>query len=348
MAMKHLITIGTMLVVGVFHLNLANAQLDLPGPSFKPKPVESADSTRPFATPGVFNYDAQMFAPLEFPNGRDMGPRSGFFGTYDRLYLSLSKPGAAENSPISAPTGNMDLWGNRYNIGWMSDADDGWSIEFANSEGSFFSAGRDELVSNPMLVTSKFANVEVNKVFRQALSQGGWIEPYVGFRYMYLSDRTLEDTVTNVGGVTINNRFKQEATNSSAGVHVGGRYSNRRGRWRQSLDASIATNYNQQNLFATDISSTATGNFLTEKYDSDNAFMPVFDASYEIGYNLTRDFGLRGGISFVYIWNGLGRANTLSTADNPNSDFGISAAPFGLVQDRAIAAGFNFGFEWRR
>ena len=351
MAMKHLITLGAMFAVCCINLNLATGQINLPGPSFKPKSVESVDSTRPLATPGIFNYDAQMFAPLEFPSNKQLGPRDGFFATYDRLYTSFSHPGNGSTLAAS-PVGNSYIWGTRYNIGWMSEADEGWSVEFSQMDGSFFTAGQDVLVSNPMQVTTKFANFEINRVFRQALKQGGWVEPYIGMRYVYLSDSTIEDTTTTVGTSTIENRFKQNVRNSSVGFQVGGRFARRAGRWRHAADFALATNYNQQTFFATDISQdisqTPVAFFLTEKYQADSSFVPIIDISYELAYNLTRDFGLRGGVQMMYMWDGIARANTLSTADNPNSDFSITTDTGGLFDGRTLAAGFSFGFEWRR
>ncbi|MEE2826087.1 MAG: hypothetical protein VYE64_05625, partial [Planctomycetota bacterium] len=66
MAIKNLITIGALFGL-CLSANVAMGQINVPGPVFRYQQVETTESTRPFATPGIFNYDAQMFAPLQFP-----------------------------------------------------------------------------------------------------------------------------------------------------------------------------------------------------------------------------------------------------------------------------------------
>ena len=343
MAIKNLITLGALFVV-CFNVNVAPGQINVPGPVFKYKQVEQTEATRPFATPGIFNYDAQMFAPLQFPTGEELGPRNGFFASMDRLYLSMTRAKGDDINSDLAPVGNNYMWGNRYKAGWMTDSDDGWCFEYSQSEGSFFSAGQDSQVANPMLHSTRFADVAVNKIFRQRLSQGGWLEPYLGIRFVNLSDKTIEDSSLPAG---VGLRFKQNVTNNAFGFHVGGSYTNRRGRFRSTFDTSLATLYNNQNYFATDLTFSDTGNTVSETYFTGNSFVPVIDLSYELAYNLTRDFGIRGGAQFMYLWNGLARANTLSTFDNPNSDFGQNLGSPGIFEEGVIAAGFSFGMEWK-
>lgn len=345
MAIKNLITIGALFGL-CLSANVAIGQINVPGPVFRYQQVETTESTRPFATPGIFNYDAQMFAPLQFPMtpGEELGPRTGFFASMDRLYVNMSRATIADNNTNDVPTGNNYMWGNRYNIGWMTDADDGWSFEYSQSEGSFFSSGQDVLVGNPMLTSTRFANVEVNKVFRQRLKRGGWLEPYLGFRFVNLSDSTIED-VSLPGDVAL--RFKQNVTNNAFGLNVGGSYVNRRGRYRNEFDVAVAVTYNNQNYFATDLTFSETGNTVLESYYTGNAFVPVLDLNYELAYNLTRDFGLRGGVQFMWLWDGMARANTLTQNLNPNSDFSATLGEPGIFDQGVIAAGFSFGIEWK-
>ena len=88
-------------------------------------------------------------------------------------------------------------------------------MTYQDSKGSYFTAGQDELVSNPMLVKTQLSTVELNRMFRQMLSDGGYFEPYIGARFMSVSDNTLEDTTQNINAVSIGNRFKQNATNNA-------------------------------------------------------------------------------------------------------------------------------------
>ncbi len=341
MAFKNLITIATLMAI--FSIpSWAVGQLDVPGPKFRPRSVEEIQNTRPFAEPGVFDYDAQVFAPLEFSNDKQLGPRTGgFFLTFDRGYTNLSS-----NSTGSSST-NYGT-GNRYNGGWISEEDSGWDILYEQVDANTYVNGQDILVSNPMYVNTKFANVEVNKVFIQGLKNGAWIQPYIGLRYFNVADSTIEDTPVVINGMTGGNRFKQNVTNNAVGGHVGGQYVVRRGRWRVSNDLALAATYNQQQYNTTDITNFATSQSIFEFGDSRSAFVPAVDYRFELAYSISRDFGIRGGLDFAYLWDGIVRANTAPTEINPNSAFGISNDPRGLIDSRLIAAGFTLGFEWRR
>ena len=337
------------LFVSLVACNLASGQVDTPSPRFRPKALESADATRPLASPGIFDYDTRAFAPLEFTNGKQLEPSSGFYFTLDRTYTSVSRAGQIGIDTNSIQTGSEYIWGTRYNLGWFSDDDDGWGITYQNSRGSYFTNGQDVQVSQPMLVNMSFNTVEVNRLFRQSLSQGGYLEPYMGIRFVNISDRTIEDTSQLLGATTIGNRFKQTVTNNSFGFQAGGRYNARRGRWRITCDGALATSYNQQRYFATDISNAANGvQGITETYFNDQSFVPVLDGQFEIAYNISRDIAIRLGAQGIYTWNGIARANTLTTNLNPNSAFGTSTAPQGLIDDGHVAAGFLIGVEWRR
>lgn len=329
-------------------------QVDIPSPKFRPKSVETPENTRPFADPRVFNldnYDAQVFAPLEFTNGKEADPQTGFFFTYERMYTSVSRPGGNDNITLnSVPVGSDYIWGNRYEIGYMSEEDNGWNIVFRSSEGSFFAAGQDILVAQPMLVETNFSDVGFNRIFRQNLSNGGYLEPYIGLRYISFSDNTLEDT-TQFTTQTAFNRFRQNVKNDAVGLQAGARYTQRRGRFKFTGESAIATTYNQQRYFATDILTVGANTAVTEFYQSGQEFVPALDLRFELAYNVSRDIALRSGVQLTYMWDGLARANTLTTNLNPNSAFGIggaAAGPPGLFDSEVIATGFTLGVEWRR
>ena len=346
MALKNLLTLSALLAASLIP-NLGECQLHVPGPRFEHHDIESPDSTRPVATPGIYDYDCQIFAPVEFTNGEQLGPNNGFYFSIDRMTTSISG-----GDTFGGKSSNY-IWGNRYDFGYMNTDEDGWSIIYEQSEGNQFLNGGDVIVPNPTLFTTKFASVEVNKVFRQELKSGGWVEPYVGMRYFNISDSTLEDRF-DLG--VIANRFKQNVTNSVAGFNVGGRIVKRRGRWRFANDIAVSTNYNQQTFHAADHTNAAGVIITTERRDSDSAFVPALDYRFELAYNLSRDFGIRCGASVTYLWDGIARANTLDTTINPNSEFGTNPnlggdptlAGGGLIDNRLIASGFSLGFEYRR
>ncbi len=343
--------VAVALLVGL--VTSTHAQLATPGARFAPQASEYPENTRPLAEPGVFDYDAQLFAPVEFNDFDERELNTGFYAVVDRVYHSVSRGSARDELPIgvsenAVPTGNDWQWGNRYELGWMTDAGSGWQASYEYSSGSWFASGRDETIAQPLMVTTKFANVELNRVFRQPLSHGGNFEPYIGFRYYGINDRTIEDTVTLLNtGAQAGNRFKQNASNSAAGAHVGGRYSVNRGRFRYSMDGAIATTYNRQRYTAEDIlffgTSVATNSF----FDADDAFVPALDTRLELAYSLTRDIGLRTGFQFHYLWDGIARTDNTTTGINPNSALGLGGQA-GVFDESTTVAGFNFGLEWRR
>lgn len=327
--------------------SLASGQTTVPSSRFRPLPAESPEATAPFVEPGVFDYDSQMFAPYDLRELNEPSGPVGFYFTYDRVYTSISKPGAHPtdfpDDDAFVPTGNNYIWGNRFELGVMNEDGTGWGMDYTRAAGMFFSAGSDILVSNPFLTETSVNNLKLNRVFRQELQQGGWIEPYFGFRFIAINDDTIEDTL--VGGNP--NRFKQNATNSAFGGHVGARHARKYGRWGLATDGSLAATYNAQNYTATDITTTGTTIGISESYASDSNFAPALDLRGDLSYDLTRDLAFRLGVQLLYVWDGVNRANTLATPFNPNSTAG-PGGPTGIFTESFTAAGFTFGVEWKR
>jgi hypothetical protein len=350
MALRNIFIFGSMLATFMVSGSIFG-QVNIPSPRFQYKKVESAESTRPYATPGVFDYDAQVFAPVEFTNDEELAPNTGFYATYDRTYMSVTRAGYISGPNQSAvATGSDYIWGTRMEIGWMTDVDNGWGLVYQHADGSYFTNGQDVLVANPMQVATQNSHVELNRQFRQALKKGGYFEPYVGARFLSISDNTIEDTIQTLGFVVVSDRFKQKATNNAFGFQAGARINQNRGRWRTTCDGAIATTYNQQRYFATDIANAGTTQGITESYNSDQAFVPVLDFQWEVAYHISRDISLRTGVQALYVWDGIARANTLTTSLNPNSAFStVGNAGAGILTDDSyMSAGFIFGCEWRR
>ena len=191
MALKRTFMIGVMLVCGMLS-SAAWGQNDIPGTFFERTP-ESAQNL-PLATPGMFDYDAQLFAPLEFTNGKNPDPNCGFNFSVDRSYISLPR-GTQFNSATGQQTSNGSEfnWGTNYELGWFGEEDRGWNARFDNLTGSFFVNGEDVQAGNPLHVEQKFATFQLNRIYRQNLSHGGYFEPFFGGRYMNLSDNGTED-----------------------------------------------------------------------------------------------------------------------------------------------------------
>ena len=329
----------------------ADAQINIPSAEFEHRALESAPNNRPFATPGVFDYDAQVFAPFEFTSDEEKDPQTGFFLTFDKTYTSVSSSGSESTDDTAQRVGNNYISGERYEFGWMNDTDDGWNFAYQNSSGIFFTNGQDVLVSNPMLVETRFATFEINRVFRQEMNHGGYFEPYIGMQYLNFQDESIEDSTQFLGAITGTNRFKQEVDNNAFGVHAGARFNRRFGRWRTTTDGAIVTAYNQQKYFATDLFVSGASIDINEVSREDQSFVPALDLQFELSYNISRDISLRGGLQALWAFDGVARANTLTSSINPNSAFGINGPDgpgSGLFDQDYIAAGFLFGFEWKR
>ena len=356
MALKKILTAASILAaLTVVQFETAEAQIHLPGARFEHRDLEQPDETMPLATPGVFDYDAQIFAPMEFLNDDQLEPRIGFYFSYDRTYLSMSKAPRLSGGSNFVDLGSNWVWGSRYHVGWFGENETGWSLVYQNGRGNAFQNGQDVLVPNPMLVTNAFSSFELNKVFRQAMSSGSTLEPYIGLRYFNVHDETIEDTSQDfvVGFLPANNRFKQEANNNMIGFHAGARHSRRSGRWRFTTDGALTAAYNQQEYFSTDILRQITpgGVILTSVSESsveDQSFVPAIDFEYDIAFNVTRDITLKTGFQAMYLWTGVNRANTLTTGLNPNSILSGGIGATETNDTRFLAAGFIFGFEWRR
>lgn len=320
-------------------------QTSIPSPRFSPHPPQEANNTRPFAEPGIFDYDAQVFAPVEFANFGELAPNTGFYAVAERAYFSISRGGPRDVLPIGViqsdiPVGNDYGWGNRFQIGWMGESGSGWGINYENARSTAYLWGQDYAIATPFLLTTQYTSVDLNRTFRQQLSHGGYLEPYFGARYLNLSDNTTEDT-------NIINRFKQRATNDAIGGQVGARYFTQRGRFRYTFDGSLSAMYNHQRYFASDIIFN-TVITVAESYYTDQSFVPVVDGSFELSYLITRDIGIRFGAHVIHMWDGMARTDNLTTALNPNSIFGLGGGRVGVYDEDSTAAGFSLGVEWRR
>ena len=347
MALKKLLLI-TVLTTSWFAGGVVLGQVNVPSPQFRPFKIEEPESTRPLAQPGIFDYDAQVFAPVEFSGGKEPDPNTGFFFLFERGYSNLSRGGQIGDTVNAAiATGNDWGWGNRFEFGWMGEGDSGWDVVYQYSDVSYYAFGTDILIATPLLVNTNFSQVDVNRVFRQALSNGDYFEPFVGMKYYSLSDNSLEDITLTVNGTAATNRFKQNATNSAVGFQAGGRYNARRGRFRYTCDAAIVTAYNQQRYHSSDFATIGATIGTSEQYFQNQSFMPAVDGQIEIAYNLSRDFAFRTSLQATYLWDGVNRSNNLTTLVNPNSLFG-TGNDVGIFQTDFFAIGLTFGFEWQK
>lgn len=143
MALKKTLTIGTLfalLASGGF-AGLADAQqsrLGTPSATFEHRAVELPENTAPLATPGVFNYDAQAFAPFEFANDKEKDPNTGFFFTIDKTFTHVSRSDRNGTSRTDVPVGGDWNWGERYQLGYVTKEDAGWTASYQRTEGTYY------------------------------------------------------------------------------------------------------------------------------------------------------------------------------------------------------------------
>jgi len=93
-----------------------------------------AQEHTPVIDPFAFDPDFNWFEPIYQADFEDMKPQKranrGWFATYDRMNLYVSRPEQEQ--------GNTRLdsgWGNRFDLGFMLDEDNGWAATYINLTG---------------------------------------------------------------------------------------------------------------------------------------------------------------------------------------------------------------------
>jgi hypothetical protein len=181
-------------------------------------PVE-AQYFQPFIDPGYFEPDFQFFAPAEVDDfGGLEPPNTGVYFDYDRTYVWMSRP-EGETSLFSETTGDF-TWGNRYELGYMTEEKSGWqgvlwhidgpneAIRVLTERLDRFNTGDSSTNPDPILNDrnpryynvrtslneAKFSSFEFNKVWRRKEFHNGTVfEPLLGFRYMKFKDFYVRD-----------------------------------------------------------------------------------------------------------------------------------------------------------
>lgn len=89
------------------------------------------DLMHPFVDPSAFPSDWQFFAPAEIGDFGGQEYNYGFFATYDRFYIWVSRP----EYDVAYTDGDF-TWGNRFELGYMSESNNGgWLMEFWHIDG---------------------------------------------------------------------------------------------------------------------------------------------------------------------------------------------------------------------
>ena len=176
---------------------------------------------QPFIDPGYFEPDFQWFAPAEVGDfgGKDFA-NTGIYFDYDKLYLNCTRP---EGEPsLRSPYDGDFSWGNRYEIGYMTEEDTGWQAVLQhyvvdeallvfqeridrNNEDDDQAGGTPDPIfqdRNPRSLNlrttlnyARFSSIELNKVWRRKpFHHGGILEPLIGARVMSFRDQYIRDS----------------------------------------------------------------------------------------------------------------------------------------------------------
>jgi len=267
--------------------------------------------------PGYFGHDLQFFAPGDFSEFGGNQPEMpiGWYFNYSRLWLHVSRPNVAFND-FQTDSG----WGNRYQVGYMTQDDMGWDLEVVRMTGpqqfntqTFSgapSAGFNALIQPVNII--RYNSVELNRVYRMVSHGGSVFEPFIGVRYSTLRDGSdpvnfqvvipPNDHQTLWTGITQNNMI---------GGQIGFRWFKRKGRWTLSggLKAYPAINFQE---------------YRTQDF-AKNEFTLGSDARFEASYNITRDISLVVGFEAIYYGMGIARASSFAS-----EDFLMVGSTFGL------------------
>ncbi len=190
-------------------------------------PAAMGQVHHPFGKPMEFDPDWQFFAPVDVDSIMELSPRNraneGWFATYDRTYLWVSRP-STEQSSNDGDFG----WGNRFDLGLMTDKRSGWLLSFRNMGGPnvydrtyqeridrfnandvndpnapvqpFLDANDPQLgtrayILGDSLNVAGLTNFEINKTWRrEPFRYGGVFEPMIGFKYATFKDHALNQT----------------------------------------------------------------------------------------------------------------------------------------------------------
>lgn len=99
-----------------------------------PDTCSAQQHTSPIQDPFAFDPDFNWFEPIYQADFEDMKPTKranrGWFAGYDRMMLYVSRP---EGEP--GETKLDEGWGNRYDLGFMTDDDNGWAMTYFDLNG---------------------------------------------------------------------------------------------------------------------------------------------------------------------------------------------------------------------
>ncbi len=257
-----------------------------------------AQRFQPFG-PLDFDHDLQIFAPPEISGyGNGPKPNTGYFFTYDRVHWNISRPVEAIQ-----PTEVDSTWGNRFNLGYMTEDDHGWLMEILHADGPNNVVRQPDQVGQapvPRGVANSmdFTSVEVMKQWRfKPLHHMSHVEVFAGFRYAHMMH---EDNEMRIGffPFTLNGLAIES---HMFGPQIGLRWFKQKGRFTLSTEGRYYYAFNQQYFASASLVANGAEPFNRERW------VQAGDLRVEVTYEVAKSFALAAGIEALYLANGVGR-----------------------------------------
>jgi len=264
----------------------------------------SADAQQwtPLVDHDHFDIDFQLFAPADLdPYGDGPQPNVGWYFTYDRLYWAVSRPQLAPQ-----PTQMDFTWGNRIDVGFMTEERTGWAFTLLHVDGPVKPFGLSDLADDAVVLNNAdLSSFELNKVWRiRPFHNGAVLEPFVGARYMIFRDRFDPDNYVH---------------NHILGGQVGARLFKKKGRWLMSGECRFFAGEDFQYFTA----------------NSDHETVPMGEIRAEAAYEISREFAVRFGYEMLHMGQGVARGLDTSLLGGDNSeDLTMHGVTFGITLNR--------------
>jgi hypothetical protein len=264
-----------------------------------------AQRFQPFGPMEDFGHDLQMFAPAEVSSfGGGPEPNTGYFVAYDRVNWSVSR------ALHSSQPNEMDwTWGNRLDLGYMTNDEHGWLVEILHISGPnnpniAIDFSQNPPVAGPRFIENSmdFTSVELMKQWRfKQLHHGSYVDAFIGARYGHMMH---EDNLVRDLGFAITNGLAIES--QMIGPQAGLRWFKQKGRWTLSSEGRYFYAWNHQ-VFASAQFRDMNGIPLLGGFPSEERWVHAGDVRAEITYDLSKSFAIATGIDVLYLANGVAR-----------------------------------------
>jgi len=236
-------------------------------------------------------HDLQPFSPVvNYDYGGDpVGAQYGWYFTYDRVYLNVTRSDGAFNWF----QGDFS-WGNRFEVGYMSEGDRGWLLSTTYSR-----------IGDPNLEQinlPSFTSIEIERTWRlDPFHNHAYLEPFAGVRFVKFNDKSFGFVENHMLGGQLGCRLFKQVKN----FVISGEF-------------RMFAMHNWQMFTTQDI--------LLEE------FVWGGETRAEVAYLITRDVAIRAGWQTIFFGQGVAR-DGLDLQINDESTF-VSGLTFGVTVNR--------------